>query len=286
MGKAVKKQDETTSLAVVPQAPKSQPQVVKAQRRTNALMDPKELVIVTDPDEPFYDERWKLPLNEGLVLNMMEFGVIESISVAKRGQQFIVADGRQRVKNLIEANRRLVEQGKEPFLIECSVKHGDDDTLEGLSISTFIRTDDSILGKAKKAVRRITSGKSFERVGLEFGVSHQAVRNWVTLLSMHKDIQSAVENNELTLAKALEWAKLTKEEQAVALKDYESGGGRKGGDKRKNKGEKKDPPKDKPAKDPMRPVDEVAAFYAVAKDRKVRAALAWILCEEEECPEV
>lgn len=50
--------------------------------KTNVLMfEPENLHIVTDKAHPLYDERVNLPIDEGMVLNIKELGVLEPIIV-------------------------------------------------------------------------------------------------------------------------------------------------------------------------------------------------------------
>ncbi len=101
--------------------------VYGASGKTNVLsFNPEALHLVDDPSHLLYDERIHLPLKESTVLNIMKLGVIEPIAVWKDSEtgKVYVVFGRQRVKHVIEANRRLVEMGKEPLLIPGVVKRG------------------------------------------------------------------------------------------------------------------------------------------------------------------
>ncbi|KAG1434031.1 hypothetical protein G6F57_021787 [Rhizopus arrhizus] len=91
-----------------------------ASGKSNVLFfKPEDLVMVTDRTHPLFDERVFLPLNEAMVLNIKDQGVIQPISVWKDpelGQTLVVA-GRQRVKHTMEANRRLEAEGAKPLLV-------------------------------------------------------------------------------------------------------------------------------------------------------------------------
>lgn len=55
-----------------------------ASGKTNVLMfEPEKLHLVTDKTHPLYDERINLPIDEGMVLNIKELGVLEPITVWK-----------------------------------------------------------------------------------------------------------------------------------------------------------------------------------------------------------
>ena len=86
--------------------------------KTNVLMfEPENLHLVSDKTHPLYDERIHLPLHEPTVLSIMKLGVIEPIVIWKDPEtgRSCVVEGRQRVKNTLEANKRLREEGKNLF---------------------------------------------------------------------------------------------------------------------------------------------------------------------------
>lgn len=98
-----------------------------ASGKTNVLMfEPENLFLVTDKTHPLYDERINLPIDEGMVLNIKELGVLEPIIVWKdpeNGRSCVVV-GRQRVRHTLEANKLLLKEGKTPLLVPGVVKRG------------------------------------------------------------------------------------------------------------------------------------------------------------------
>jgi ParB family chromosome partitioning protein len=101
--------------------------VYGASGKTNVLnFEPENLHLVTDKTHPLYDERIHLPINEAMVLNIMEQGVLEPIIVWKDPESGLacVVDGRQRVRHTLEANKRLVKQGDSPLLVPAVTKRG------------------------------------------------------------------------------------------------------------------------------------------------------------------
>ncbi|WP_369707599.1 ParB N-terminal domain-containing protein [Klebsiella variicola] len=94
-----------------------------ASGKSNVLFfEPENLHLVTDTTHPLYDERVHLPLNEAVILNIMELGVLEPIIVWKdpeTGKTCVVA-GRQRVKNAKEANARRKRAGLESWPVPVS----------------------------------------------------------------------------------------------------------------------------------------------------------------------
>jgi hypothetical protein len=81
--------------------------VYGASGKTNVLVRTENLHLVTDKTHPLYDERVHLPIDEGMVLNIMELGVLEPIIVWKDPETGLtcVVVGRQRVKHTLEANK-------------------------------------------------------------------------------------------------------------------------------------------------------------------------------------
>lgn len=198
--------------------------------RLNAFgLDPDELVIVglddgEGPEHPLYDERVALPLDEALVRNIMVFGVIEPIVVRKNGTFVEVVDGRQRVRAAREANSRLREQGAEPLHVPAVVKRGDNGQIMGVMLSTFLRQDDTPIGKAQKAARYLDTGKSEAEAAIVYGVSTQTIRNWMALLELAPRVQAAVTAGQIGAAAALELRDLPHREQESKIEAIAANG--------------------------------------------------------------
>ena len=164
------------------------------------LFEPEKLHLVTDKSHPLYDERVDLPVDEALVANIMfeDTGVIEPIVIAKDPEtgKIDVVDGRQRVKACVEANKRRKKQGLEPFQIAGIPKRGQAHVLAGLMASTFIRQDDSPLGRAKKISRYIALGRTDEQAANQFGISVATVKNLVRVLDAPAAVRQAFEHGQ------------------------------------------------------------------------------------------
>ncbi len=124
--------------------------VYGASGKTNALkFDPENLHLVTDKSHPLYDERVHLPIDEGMVLNIKELGVLEPIIVWKDPETGLtcVVVGRQRVKHTIEANKLLLKEGKDPLFVPGVVKRGSANQMAKYMVSeNEIRRPDTPLG--------------------------------------------------------------------------------------------------------------------------------------------
>lgn len=109
-----------------------------ARGKSNVLyFDPEDLVLILDPAHPLYDRRVHLPPDEPTVRNIMALGVLETILIHKDPEtgDVIVVDGRRRVINAREANRRLHDLGKEPILVPALPKRADKGSLAGMMVA-------------------------------------------------------------------------------------------------------------------------------------------------------
>lgn len=212
--------------ALPPPPPK---QAIEGTRLNAFGVDPENLTVIgldtkDGKEHPLYDDRIHLPLDEGLVKNMMVFGVLEPALVRKNGTFVEVIDGRQRVRAAREANRRLLEQGAETIAVPCFVKRGDEQQIMGVMLSTFIRQDDSAIAKALKCQRYLDTGKSEADAALVYGVSAQAVKGWLALLDLAPSVQRAVQSGQLAAGAALALGDLPHVEQAAKLTAILAGG--------------------------------------------------------------
>ncbi|HBW9936308.1 TPA: hypothetical protein MFX85_17170, partial [Klebsiella pneumoniae] len=154
-----------------------------ASGKSNVLFfEPESLHLVTDTTHPLYDERVHLPLNEAVILNIMELGVLEPIIVWKdpeTGKTCVVA-GRQRVKNAMEANARRKRAGLEPWPVPGIAKRGSAIQMAKYMVSeNEITQPDTPLGRAKKMVQQMEYGHDENDIALLFGCSVKTVQSTV-----------------------------------------------------------------------------------------------------------
>lgn len=154
--------------------------VYGASGKTNVLnFEPENLHLVTDKTHPLYDERVHLPLEEGMVLNIAELGVLEPIIVWKDPETGLtcVVVGRQRVKHTLEANKLRLKEGKDPLLVPGVVKRGSANQMAKYMVSeNEIRRPDTPLGRAKKMSDALDRGLDEDDIAVLFGCSVQTVR--------------------------------------------------------------------------------------------------------------
>lgn len=250
--------------------------VYGANGKTNVLMfEPEKLHLVTDKTHLLYDERINLPIDEGMVLNIKELGVLEPIIVWKDpeiGLTCVVA-GRQRVKHTLEANKLLLKEGKDPLLVPGVVKRGSANQMAKYMVSeNEIRRPDTPLGRAKKMSDALDRGLDEDDIAVLFGCSVQTVRATLSLLDATQAVRDAVESGTVTVTQARQLGALPPEEpkvSAIELATAGTTGHEKARRQRKILGEQK--PRLKTRKEITKALESAEGEYA--------SALRWVLGE-------
>ncbi|HCC2596641.1 TPA: hypothetical protein M4185_004042 [Klebsiella variicola] len=250
--------------------------VYGASGKTNVLtFEPENLHLVTDKTHPLYDERIHLPVSEAMVLNIIDQGVLEPIIVWKDPETGLscVVDGRQRVRHTLEANKRLLKEGKEPLLVPAVAKRGSAVRMAQAMVSANeIRQADTPLGRAKKMADALDRGHDEDDLSLMFGVSVQTVRATLSLLDATQAVRDAVESGTVTVTQARQLGALPPEEQrakvsAIELATAGTTGHEKARRQRKILGEEK--PRLKTRKEITKALESAEGEYA--------SALRWVL---------
>ncbi len=199
--------------------------VYGASGKTNVLnFEPENLHLVTDKTHPLYDERVHLPIEEGMVLNIAELGVLEPIIVWKDPETGLscVVVGRQRVKHTLEANKLRLKEGKDPLLVPGVVKRGSANQMAKYMVSeNEIRRPDTPLGRAKKMSDALDRGLDEDDIAVLFGCSVQTVRATLSLLDATQAVREAVEAGTVTVTQARQLASLKPEEQREKVSEIE-----------------------------------------------------------------
>lgn len=252
--------------------------VYGASGKTNVLnFEPEKLHLVTDKTHPLYDERIHLPVHEATVLNIMDQGVLEPIIVWKDPETGLscVVDGRQRVKNTLEANKRLRKEGKQPLLVPAIVKRGSPVRMAQAMISANeIFQADTPLGRAKKMADALERGHDEQDLSLMFGVSIPTIRATLALLDATQAVRDAVESGTVTVTQARQLASLPPDEQREKIKEIESATvGTSGHEKSRRQRQILGMPKQrlKSRKEIIKALESASGDYA--------AALRWVLGE-------
>ncbi|QIJ48829.1 ParB/RepB/Spo0J family partition protein [Raoultella ornithinolytica] len=252
--------------------------VYGASGKTNVLtFEPENLHLVTDKTHPLYDERVHLPIHEPTVLNIMKLGVLEPIIVWKDPETALtcVVEGRQRVKNTLEANKRLRKEGRKPLLVPAVAKRDSPSRLAQVMVSANeIYQPDTPLGRAKKMADALGRGQDEQDLSLTFGVSIPTVRATLALLDATQAVKDAVEAGTVTVTQARQLGTLPPEEQRAKVAEIETAtAGTKGREKSRRQrqvlgGEK---PRLKTRKEITKAIEGASGDYA--------AALRWVLGE-------
>lgn len=187
--------------------------------------DPNDLTIITDPAHPLFDERANMPPNQKYIDSITQLGVLEPVLVRVNGQddngkQIVeVMEGRQRVRCTRVANEALVSAGKEPHRVPAIIKRVDGNTAMDIMVAgNEIRTQDGPLVRARKMQRYIDNGRSIKEIMVAFGVkSETTVKNLLTLLDLHEDVQKAIEKGVVGIGLAKQLSVFPREEQPQQL---------------------------------------------------------------------
>jgi ParB family transcriptional regulator, chromosome partitioning protein len=189
-------------------------------------MMPDQLVVVTDRSHPLFDERVQLPLNESLVLSIMEMGILQPIVVRKNGELFEVVDGRQRVRAAMEANRRLSDSGSDKQIQVPVTSRRDDDRQAArvMVVANEVRQSDTPVVRARKAQRLLNMGMVLPEVAASFDLSITSLTDLLKLLETSTEVQNMVESGAVPVTAASAVASLPREEQGAAMEDIRSQG--------------------------------------------------------------
>jgi ParB family chromosome partitioning protein len=210
-------------------------QAFQGKRLNGFYMDPNDIVLVggngpvdvpkDDAPAHFYDKRVEDPLDPAMVKNFMVYGVIEPIIVSKYANKPYCVDGRLRVLHLREANKKLMEEGKEPYLIPFVTKKGNPAKLFGILISANEnRRDDNPMAKAEKLAQYMDMGKDEHDAATAAGCTPANVYQLMKLFELHPDVQELVRTDKIKANAALELLDLDPKKQvATALALIESG---------------------------------------------------------------
>lgn len=241
-------------------AKKSGGQAINAPRKSMFMLDPNVLVIIgrdTDdgPGHPRYDNRAHNNYDESVVIGMMKYGVKKPVSVIKKGDRLEVVDGRQRVINAREANRRLLEAGHPGLRVPVlPPEQGTDAKMAGLMamLNTHVIVN-TPLDLGQMARNLLDTGFTDEEVAVHLKVSVQTAKRYVSLLDLRPEIQRLIAEEKVPVAKGYELAPKGDKAQEAFLK-------------RRENGSHSGAPKRRPSADALRKVLESAKLTEAAQD--------------------
>ncbi|WP_412030675.1 hypothetical protein [Burkholderia cenocepacia] len=191
-------------------------------------MDPDAFTLVTDPTHPLYDRRVHQAPDEKTIRNYRAHGVFTPVVFFKDPEtgEFLIVEGRRRVINARELNRRLRHEGFEPITIPAIPKRVLGDGVKpfvGVMISANeIRQGDSLVNRAEKMARALDVGHPLDAVATMFGVNEATVTSAMKLLECCMAVRDAVEAGTITQVVAMKLAKLSPDEQRAKLSAIEA----------------------------------------------------------------
>lgn len=184
-------------------------------RRSYLSMHPSSLTVVgvdtTDgPEHPLWDERIHLPVNESLVASIIADGIIEPVIGETDGDRTLVVAGRQRV-----LHARLAQARGHDVRVPVILRRGDAKAMMGVAITeNEIRTGDTPITRAKKALRMVNLGASEAEVAQKFGVKPETISEWLKLTELDPKVQAQVHSGEIGVNAGLAIAELPRSAQA------------------------------------------------------------------------
>jgi ParB family transcriptional regulator, chromosome partitioning protein len=205
---------------------------------------PETLTIVEDETSALADpDRLAGPPPEWLVESILADGIDVPIIVRLNGKRddgtpiVEVVNGRQRVRSAREANKRIAaankklapEERAEPIRVPGVRTRGEDHAMLAKMVrSNVLFVEETPLSKARKAVRLLEMGRSYDEVARQFGVIEKTIKSWEALLGLDVSVQKAVEQGELPPTTATKLAGLPQAEQKAALEKMRADGALKG----------------------------------------------------------
>lgn len=192
---------------------------IDAPRSNLFWLNDDQVVVVTDPSHPLYDERVTWPLNEAMVISIMRKGVIKPIRIRKSADNLLeVVDGRRRVMHLREANRRLKLAGEPPKQVKAELMKGDDAEAYSICAAANLHEPETPLSRARKAVKMMNQGRSEADVAADIGCTEaHLVNNLLPLVDMSPVVQKAVEQRKMTASAAIQLKNKSADEQKAIV---------------------------------------------------------------------
>lgn len=201
------------------------------------LVDPTKVrVIGVDTthkkgEHPLWQQRAFRGPKEASVLSMKRHGNRYvpplALELAEDGG-WDLADGRGRVIDAREANRRLAEEGLPPFQLKALVKRAEDEitSIERMSVPNNFGTTMTLMDRIRDAQALVERGTDMERICTNMGVGEAQIERWMVVANASQAIRDALESDAISFKVALAIAMKPPAAQKNAL-ELALGGGRK-----------------------------------------------------------
>lgn len=214
-------------------------QAFDAPRLQAFYLDPSTVTVLCldtkDGEEhPLWDPRFSIPVDQSDIDSVMTYGVltvgiVRKEKMADGSERTVVIDGRQRTRWARAANdviRAEVGEGKAydekkilvPYYV---VKNQSEEKIARMIIAANHHKETPPLMKAQLAKQRLDRGHSMKDVAIAFGVTPQAVTEWVRGLSLSAKMRGAVDAGTLSFSTAIQYDDLAPEKQDEILSDME-----------------------------------------------------------------
>lgn len=182
---------------------------------------PEDLIVITDPEHPLYQERALREIPAEEIATAKTFGIADILICAKLPgfDKPVVVAGRQRRNALLKANASLSSTDR--HMLEYKLIKGDLKELVGIMIQeNALRTDLTPLEKARDAQKLLGMGEDRKAVALRFGVTVQSIKDWETTLTFEAPVLKAIEDRKISAYVALtKFRNTPAEKQGDRLKD-------------------------------------------------------------------
>lgn len=244
---------------------------------------PGELVIITDPEHPLYDqrifERTTDPEFRKLKENIRVYGIIEPVIVRQGpNSELVVVAGRRRVR----AAQVLAEEGENisvPYFLQEKAQNFGTNPLGVMISENEIRRGDNAVVRARKIQRFLDESENIALAEKTFGLHRRTLRDHMDLLKMSPEVLKAVERGKLAYDLALEWKDLSHEKQEAKLQTMV--------EKAEEKGKEKVTRKEKPfelgkTKWSVRQIKEAGEYAQTPKNYKLLLRIVAGAASEDE----
>lgn len=217
---------DATDVGETSEVKRARTAVPDAKRGTFFVVSPESLVIIDDPSHPLYDKRESLPLDDGFVESIVEFGVRQIITVRKNGDRLEVVDGRRRTRGAIEANKRRADRNLPALSVRVVLERGTDEEMDLLMVlGNRGRVDDDPVTLAEKA-QRLVAKVGEDRTALALCTDVRTLRSILKVLDLAPEVRSQIQAGEVKYSAAIKLADLPREQQGEALAEAQASGDR------------------------------------------------------------
>jgi ParB family transcriptional regulator, chromosome partitioning protein len=197
---------------------KNSKDVYGAIGKTNLLVfDPKDLLLVTDPEHPLYDGRVADVPEAWLMNSLEEFGQLQPVIVRKNPEtdKTEVVVGRGRTLAMRALNERRAKEGKPAMMLNASPRKGD----ENIKLRMLVvaenehRRGDNLMNKALKIRGLKKDNATPAMIARALRVEVGTIKNIESLLDATAVLQKAVREDKIRPSLAYALAKKPAEEQ-------------------------------------------------------------------------